>query len=155
MAWHDADQPDDLDPPITAEERAAAEAFRLELEAGKGGPFVDALKAAYSPVDLEIGELETLVRHAIGKKSQPSRRALIVLVPVTASLAMAAAALLLITPKDAGPVPSPLAASRSTQELFEQPFARIGDTSVRVDKIARARNSDFRMNYYSRRGVGP
>jgi hypothetical protein len=44
-------------------------------------------------------------------------------------------------------------ASRSTQELFAEPFPRQGGSSGRVDTIARARASDLRQNRFALWGV--
>jgi len=45
-----------------------------------------------------------------------------------------------------------LAKARSTQPLFDEPF-HAGETSARIDKIAMARASDYRNNYFAKRGV--
>ena len=43
--------------------------------------------------------------------------------------------------------------TRSTQSLFEEPFAPRGGASARIDRIAMARSSDLRENRFARWGV--
>lgn len=88
----------------------------------------------------------------------------------TGALAAAAAAVLVLStsgkrsaPSLASQSPAPgaavavaapaLAPSRSTQELFDEPFARSGGSSARIDRIAQARSRDLRQNRFRRWGV--
>jgi hypothetical protein len=43
--------------------------------------------------------------------------------------------------------------ARSTQALFDAPFARTGGESARIDRIAMARAQDYRDNQFAAWGV--
>lgn len=72
------------------------------------------------------------------------------------TLAFAAAALVLLAfgsnPKKPEEDGTRLAQSRSTQELFREPF-RADQGSARIDRIAMARSGDLRENRFARWGV--
>lgn len=155
----------------TAEELVAARAFRDELDAGTGDAafLQEALKAALNASPMEATkDVAAGVDAALGK-----RRAKVLLfrprtaLPAAAVLvAMAAAVLLYLKfdfqhmhPEIAGNLQASLVPARSTQELFDQPFERPnvldrGSKSVaRIDRIAAARDSDYRHNRFARWGV--
>jgi hypothetical protein len=169
---------DDPDAPPTAEELEAARALAEALE-GRGDDgleaagFASALRAAYDPRELDPARHETLLAKALGERAAPvirlderrrvaARRALR-WGGATGVLAAAAAAALVLWPGGrrepsldavASVAPPPeLAPSRSTQELFDEPFARSGGGSARIDRIAQARSRDLRQNRFRRWGV--
>ncbi|HEU4404945.1 MAG TPA: hypothetical protein VFS43_06595 [Polyangiaceae bacterium] len=170
---------DDPDAPPTAEELAAARALAEALEgrgeAGReGAEFASALRAAYEPAELDPARHEALLARALGEaggakvvrldeRRLAARRALR-WGGATTVMAAAAAAVLALWPGGRGEGPAPSAAvavapppalrpSRSTQELFDEPFARSGGGSARIDRIAQARSRDLRQNRFRRWGV--
>jgi hypothetical protein len=173
----DASWPDDFDAEPTAEELEAARALAEALEgrgAGLEAEFAGALKAAYEPEGLDPARHEALLASALGEKGatvvdlaerrRAAARRAVRWGGATGVLAAAAAAALVLWPggRREGQPPStatvaalapPALASRSTQELFEEPFARSGGGSARIDRIAQARSRDLRQNRFRRWGV--
>jgi hypothetical protein len=168
---------DDPDAPPTAEEleaaRALAEALEGRGEAGREATeFASALRAAYDPGELDPARHEALIDQALGSRGAvvvrlderrrvAARRALR-WGGATGVLAVAAAAVLVLWPggrrdPSLGPTAAleapPALASRSTQELFDEPFARSGGGTARIDRIAQARSRDLRQNRFRRWGV--
>lgn len=68
------------------------------------------------------------------------------------ALAAAAAFVVFVTRPAGAPLEPALARSRTTQELFHEPF-EAGRTSERIDRIATARERDARENRYALWGV--
>ena len=124
-----------------------------------------ALRAAWEPSDLSVEEHRSLVQRAESaldrrSKGGSGRAGWGSLVRVTfgraAVVALAASVLLVLwrgdpsTPIESRPV---LAASRSTQALFQERFAPTGGETARIDRIAMARAADLRDNEFAKWGV--
>lgn len=165
MSQQDDDQMQrELSPPATSEELEEARALRDALE-GKGEhPDVDlceSLRAAWAPRDLTPERHQELVQRAILRRGPRSGRVLYVAFGATSALALAAAVALLVTYQSAdGPSAGveaaasiSLARSRTTQPLFDEPFARHGGSSQRMDRIVDSRARDYRANLFARMGV--
>jgi hypothetical protein len=156
---------DELTPP-TPEELEQARALREALESDGDHPDAElcrALRAAYDPAEIEPRAHEWIVKRAV-LRTQPKRRAKIVALFATGTaLALAAGVVLVLSggvwSHDAGDhdtlATASLVRSRSTQPLFDAPFARHGGNSERMDRIASARGKDFRTNRFARMGVKP
>lgn len=147
---------DELDLPPTEEELREAARLRDALERGDD-PFVEALRAAHAPTDLPRAKHDALVDAALAaRKARPKGRVIRVAFGVGVAFVAAAAAALVVASGSLTPVPgAPLSVSRSTEDLFDQPFPREGGTSARVERIASARQRDLRRNQYARWGVKP
>jgi hypothetical protein len=140
---------------IDADERAEAEAFGASLDAD---PVVVALRAAWEPRAIDAAEHRAIVARALGSPhlrgeetgtnvvrfGRPARYTAI----ATAAFAIAAAFALRVTRVEE----APLARTRSTEPLFDEPF-KPGEASARIDKIALARASDYRDNRFAKWGV--
>lgn len=127
----------------TAEEIAAAAGVERDAL------FV-ALRNAWDPKGLPPDEHRAIVARALEARVVPLRRSNVVRITFTASaLAIAAAVVLYVS---APPRETPMARSRSTQDLFTEPF-KSGETTARIDKIAYARASDYRDNRFAKWGV--
>ncbi|MBX3231733.1 MAG: hypothetical protein KIT84_23095 [Labilithrix sp.] len=119
---------------------------------------VHALEAAWNPAALDPAEHRRIVDRATAGavvQLRPARRRLgVAIVTTTTVFALAAGVVLWITAVGpSGPKGEvALARARSTQPLFDEPF-KAGETSARIDRIALARSSDYRDNYFARRGV--
>lgn len=120
-----------------------------------------ALKAAWNPGALDAKEHERIVDRALAgavvRQLQPRSRLRVAAVTVSTVFALAAGMVLFLqtqsTSVRGGRVQEvALAKARSTQPLFDEPF-HAGETSARIDKIALARASDYRDNYFAKRGV--
>lgn len=147
----------------TGEELALSAELRDALEGKASLPeIVVALRAAWAPAALDDAEHRPLVERALASAPlgandlettpRPRRlRVARVALVSTATLALAATVLLWIVS-----VPFsdevPLARTRSTQPLFDEPF-RAGEASARIDRIAMARTSDYRDNRFAMWGV--
>ncbi|MCU0657282.1 MAG: hypothetical protein MUF64_19085 [Polyangiaceae bacterium] len=149
--------PDDLDPPPSAEERLAAEALARSLELGSphpDRPLVEALQAAYRPAPIDPARHEELLVQALAEARPPGR---LLAFPqrrwALLGAVAAAACLLLVGRSMRRPVPVALAASRSTQSLFQEQFPRQGGHSQRIDRIALARSRELRENRFAGWGV--
>lgn len=156
---------DELTPP-TSEELEQARALRDALEGDGDHPDAElcrALKAAYDPHEIDPRAHEWIVKRAV-LRTQPKRSAKVVaLIATGTALALAAGVVLVLSsgPRTSGPddhrglATASLVRSRSTQPLFDAPFARHGGSSERMDRIASARSKDFRANRFERMGVKP
>ena len=167
---------DDPDAPPTAEElaEAAALARALDGDAPPTGaldgrapptgarpphsalPLIEALQAAHHPGDLPRARNDELIVRALADAAParvlrfPSRPA----VARAAVVLAAAACLALVLGRSLRrPDAVPLAASRSSQELFAEPFPREGGGSARVDRVAAVRSRELRDNRFARWGV--
>ncbi len=154
-------------------ERAAAEQLRLALDGEEHhelGSLARELAMASRPSDLPPNRNAELVANALrdsgGRSADvvpfgPRRRAPPSRVPWTwgalaGALAAAAAVVVLVSGRSApssGPPPPNLVASRSTKDLFGEPFAAQGGESSRADRIADARHAELRANRFARWGV--
>lgn len=162
------------DDPITPEEAEAAEALRRALESSENAkaaeatdrasdaanPVADAallasLAAAHAPRDIDERAHRVLLAKALAQpRAKTVQRGVVIRVAFgfSATIAAAAAAVIVLrTPAPSGSANVPFVA-RSTQELFDEPFAA-GGTTARVDRIAQARASEFRDNQFARWGV--
>lgn len=158
----------------TAEELVDSQAFRDELAAGTGeAAFLqEALRAALSATteapDPEIAQRVEAALAARPKGRVLSFRPRAFLSGAAVFVAMAAAALLYVRFGHRGlgadvatSMQASLVPARSTQELFDQPFevsrgvdpTRSSNGVSRIDRIAAARNSDYRHNRFARWGV--
>ena len=131
------------------------------VEPSDDAAFLHAIALAHDPsraASLSPDLNARLVARALSKgaapKSRPGR--VIRVVFGGGMMAMAAAAALVLGFGSRGPAPAPeatkLAQSRSTQDLFREPF-RADQGSARIDRIAMARSSDLRENRFERWGV--
>jgi hypothetical protein len=145
---------DPLAPP-TEDEVRESERLRLALEnddvSHPGAALARALRAATSPEQLPEQQAHQLVAGAT------RRRPNVVYVTFGAvALGGAAAFALFVVRPGGAPAGAPsqanLVRSRTTQDLFHEPFER-GQASARIDRIASARERDWRQNQYARWGV--
>ena len=161
---------DDPDAPASAEEIALAEALRDALADAsidhEEAAIARAAALAHSPRALDPADLRAIVDRAVAeapkRKGRDGGRVIRVVFGVAAALSVAAAAILVLG-RDRGESAVLSAASqvqaqvltpvRSTQPLFQEPFARSGGGSARIDRIARARGADLRENRFALRGV--
>jgi hypothetical protein len=145
-----------LDP----EESRAALALRdaLDGRAEASSPeaaLAQALACAWNPKPLSDAEHEAILARALGTNVVAFRRRTItarVTFGVAGVLAVAASLFLVVKSSPRGEGEIPLARSRSTQELFTEPF-QPGEASARIDRIAMARASDYRDNRFAKWGV--
>ena len=171
----------DPDAPPSDEEFAAAARLREALENPHGGEpgaeLLRSLAAAHAPRSLDADEHHAILARAIavagaaGKQPLAKRRRGAVVTrlvfAVGTAVAIAAAMLLVIrrndaarlsdsTPRGSGTestLGAQLAVTRSTQPLFDAPFAAEGGETSRADRIAMARGADLRENRFARWGV--
>lgn len=119
---------------------------------------VAALRAAWNPTALDAKEHDRIVDRALAGaivQRNAGRSRLRVAVVTTTTVFALAAGVVLFLQTQAPPKATPevaLAKARSTQPLFGEPF-HAGETSARIDRIAIARASDYRNNYFAKRGV--
>ncbi|HRH00644.1 MAG TPA: hypothetical protein PLR99_30585 [Polyangiaceae bacterium] len=146
--------------PPTEDELRDARALMEALERGDGGgpaELLHAVKLASAPSAIETEDHERLVAKALaaadarGARARGGRVIRVAFGAVTA-FAVAAAVVLSITPSRGPRATAPLARSRSTQELFREPF-RASEASARIDRIAVARVGDLRENRFALWGV--
>jgi hypothetical protein len=130
---------------IDPDERARAEAFAASVDTD---PLVVALRAAWEPKELDPAEHRVLVAKSVGTNVVSWRRPARYTAVVSAALAIAAAFALRVTRVE----DAPLARTRSTEPLFDEPF-KPGEASARIDKIALARGADYRDNRFAKWGV--
>jgi hypothetical protein len=154
-----------LDPPAGSDETAKAEGLRAALEdprlANEEADLARALAAAWSPRDLPAVQHRALVDRALGRAGAARGRASWMQASLGASVVLALAASVCVVlwaerppSRFAGRVSaSSVAASRSTQSLFAERFARAGGETARIDRIALARAADFRDSEFARWGV--
>jgi hypothetical protein len=160
---HEADAPPEpsIDAEPSPEEARAASELREALAnpalPNDDAALLRALSLAQTPRPLAAGDHQAFLERAL-RKARPERRGQVIRVAfgaITATLAIAASVVFLVQPS-ATSLPAPTAALarvRSTQPLFDGPFAHQGGESSRVDRIALARASDFRDNQFTRWGV--
>lgn len=155
------------EPPPTAAELAAAERLRRGLEGEVDDPdaaLAEALRLAVAPLALDPARQRVLVERAL-EHARPARgRVIRVLFGSTLTLAAAAAGVAVALgafgdraksdgATAASRAATPLVASRSTEALFVEKFDAVGGTSARVDRIASAREADFRANRFASWGA--
>jgi hypothetical protein len=166
---------DDPDAPPSKEEEAASARLRDALAdatiTNADADLARALSLAEQPRDLDSAEHRVMVERAVGAM-RPKRNVVRVVFGAGTALALAAALVLvvgksLVLSRAGAPaesplsmahpgVPSPLAAARSTQDLFTEPFEKPlarGAISARIDRIAMARSTDLRENRFAMWGV--
>ncbi len=153
---HDESPPDDL-AACSDEERAAASALAAALDRPSGhadATFLRAVALAHAPTALEQREHEALISRALTRPRAADRGSVVrrVSFGVAAALSVAAALALLVRTSPTPTGPTRLAAARSTQALFDQPF-QAGAASARIDRIAVARQADLRDNRFAQWGV--
>lgn len=168
MADHESDLGPDAPPTEEELREARALAEALESRASTDSPRSplhsdDAafLRAVAIAEGIGVPELDPeknarLVERALARASstpEPKREGRVIRVAFGAVTALSLAAAVVFAIVKAPPAePSPaLAQSRSTQELFREPFH--GEASARIDRIAMARSSDLRENRFARWGV--
>jgi hypothetical protein len=157
---------DDPDAPPSEEERIASERLRDALAdpsiENADADLARALALAHEPREIDAAEHQKIVANAV-LRTRPPRRVVKVVFGVGTALALAAAFVLVFGKLDMTKGPSmtiPTAASlvpaRSTQDLFDEPFAKPlskGAASARIDRIAMARSGDLRENRFATWGV--
>jgi len=155
---------EDLDPAPTALELAEAAALRDELErpvatSSQLASLGLALRAANAPKDLDAAAHAALIDAAVRNFKPKPQRSNVIRVAfggtVASVLAVAAGMVLVLqqsTPDQVATAKVELAAARSTEPLFAEPF-QPGQTSARIDRIAMARGQDYRENRFRRWGV--
>lgn len=168
MADHESDLGPDAPPTEEELREARALAEALESRASTGAPDSplpsdDAafLRAVAVAEGIGIRELDPeknarLVERALARASttpEPKREGRVIRVAFGAltALSLAAAVVFAVVGAPKSELPPTLAQSRSTQELFREPFH--GEASARIDRIAMARSSDLRENRFARWGV--
>lgn len=144
------------------EELVESERLRRALEGDGDHPqaaLARALRVAAMPPAADGAATGRALRRAnLVAESAPKRNVVYVTFgAIAATLAVAAAALLLVRPveREAPALAAPgtaLVPSRSTQQLFSEKF-ETSDTSARVDRIASARERELRSNRYALWGV--
>ena len=160
---------DEREPNQSDLERAHALAEALDGKKEPSAPeerelaeLATSLRAANAPSDLSDREHEAILSRALSKTNGASTkkagggggRVIRVSFGAAGALALAAAIFLLVTrPKpqaDGDGEVAQIVRSRSTAPLFSQPF-KPGDASARIDRIAMARERDFRENRFTSR----
>lgn len=148
----------------TAEELALAPELRDALERAErggaaGSPDAElaiALRSAFRPRDLAEHEHRARIEQALRPRADvvplARARARRVGVAITTALAVAAGLVVWTTVAVRTAEQAPLARTRSTEELFHEPFSS-GGASARIDRIALARASDYRDNRFAEWGV--
>ncbi len=157
--------PDDPDAPATPEELAAAEELRAALEDPsrdhEAAALLRAASLAHAPRPLDEAEHRVLVEAAVAKMpaKREKRGGIVIRVAFGAAasaVALAAGIALFFQASEESAPPHAkveLVHVRSTQALFDEPFAKQGGTTARIDRIAMAREDDLRENRFSRWGV--
>ncbi len=163
---------DDPDAPPSEEEKIASARLRDALGDPKipnaDAELARALSLADEPRPLAEEEHRAIVERSLAT-AKPRGQVIRVAFGVATAVALAAAAVLVLGRLDmaeapraadmraAGPVRiASLAPVRSTQELFDEPFAKPlsrGAASARIDRIAMARAGDLRENRFAMWGV--
>jgi hypothetical protein len=160
---------DDPDAPPSEEETIASERLRDALAdpsvASDDADFARSLALMHEPHEIGRNEHRAIVDRSIAK-AKPRGRVIRVAFGVGTALSLAAAAVLVLgrldmrasAPTAAQVVPPALVQARSTQELFDEPFAKplspgLHAASARIDRIAMAREGDLRENRFAMWGV--
>lgn len=160
---------DDPDAPPTEEEKIASERLRDALADPRienaDAELARALAQAHAPRELGKDEHDAIVRAALAK-AKPRGRVIRITFGLATTLALAAAAVLVLGRFDMAKSPAAdmsarasapsLVPARSTQDLFDEPFAKPlskGAASARIDRIAMARAGDLRENRFAMWGV--
>jgi hypothetical protein len=151
---------DDIrDPPPTDEELAESARLRDALAdssvKNEDADFLRSLALSHEPRAIGEDAHSTIVGRATARMANRRGRVIrLAFGGVTAALALAAAAILLVGKVGQGPdVSAQLLRSRSTQPLFDQPFTARNGASVRIDRIAMAREADLRENRFLQWGI--
>jgi hypothetical protein len=160
--------PDDPDAPPSEEERVLSERLRDALAdpslPNPDADFARALALAHAPREIDPSEHKKIVAQAV-LRAKPRGRVVQGVFGVATALALAAAAVLVVGRLDmqgkaassaVSQATAPLVPVRSTQELFDEPFAKPlsrGAASARIDRIAMARAGDLRENRFAMWGV--
>jgi len=167
---------DDPDAPASEEEKIASARLRDALEdpklASADAELARALALAGEPRAIDEVEHREIVDRAVSK-AKPRGRVIRVVFGVSTALALAAAAVLFVGTVNRAAEPSRSASvgiapgaavaqaqvlvpTRSTQALWDEPFAKPlsrGAASARIDRIAMARAGDLRENRFAMWGV--
>ncbi len=148
----------DLDPPPSEEERIASARLRDALAdpavPNDDAEFARTLALAHAPREIASDDHRAIVDRAVANV-RPRGKLVRAAFGAVATLALAAAAMLALGRADMSQNKQLLRA-RSTQELFDEPFAKPlshGAASARMDRIAMARGSDLRENRFAMWGV--
>ncbi len=147
------------------DEMAKAEALRRALadadESDRDGlaELAESLRAAHAPSELSQKDHEEILSRALPPAKSGGGRVIRVTFGVVSAMAIAAGLLLYLRPiapgKDpASEAPIAWARSRSTAPLFSEPWKR-GESTARIDRIALAREHDFRENRFNSRLAAP
>jgi hypothetical protein len=165
---------DDPDAPATEEERVLSEQLRDALgdpsQKNEAAELARALSLGFAPRSIAEVEHRAIVERALaGAPARsnvvpfgPRRRARAgVVIGVATALSLAAGAIVVLGQMGAQEETAALrrtprvqmVQTRSTQPLFEEPFARTGGASARIDRIAMARAGDLRENRFAKWGV--
>jgi len=147
---------DPLAPPTDAELVASAR-LRAALDGGpstQDSRLAQAFAAAARPTRLDAHDAQRLVEDALAPRRPRSNVIYVAFGSAVAVTAAAATLLLFLGPGRQHPTPPAAAfvSSRSTTDLFVEKF-RTGETSLRIDRIAEARERDLRQNRYLAWGV--
>ncbi len=161
-----SDRPDsEVDAPPTQEEIARAEELRAALDdprrSDESAELARALTAAWSPSDLAPERHRAIFNRALSLADARRHRARASTASIGAGAILAlAAGVCIVVWAARGPsvppargAPSPVAFSRSTQELFAERFSPRGGETSRIDRIALARGADLRANEFAKWGV--
>ena len=139
--------------PPTADELRESERLRQALETGDGAhpgaALARALRAATHPDSLAPEENRRVAGRAVVRRPN----VVYVTFGAVALAAAAAFAVLFASPRLEKSAAAPeLARSRSTAELFHEPFEP-GQASARIDRIALSREREWRDNQYALWGL--
>lgn len=112
------------------------------------------LRAANAPTELSAKDHEEILSRAVPAAKSGGGRVIRVTFGVVSTMAMAAALILYLRPSPpSSEAPIAWARSRSTAPLFSEPWRR-GEATARIDRIALAREHDFRENRFAARLAG-
>jgi hypothetical protein len=142
----------DPDAPPTEEELIESERLRQALEDGTSthpdAELARALRHAIDPRPLDELTHRRILDRAVPRRQWYRRPEIFVGFAAAAAIVIAATSL----QRPTAPAAS-LVTPHTTQALFNEPFAREGETSKRMDAIVASRNRDLRANRYARWGV--
>jgi hypothetical protein len=168
----------DPDAPISDEERILAERLRDALadrtRSHEDADFARSLALSHEPGEISAEEHRAIVERAIGlrkpradvvplERARLRKRGAVIAAGVATVATLAAGAVFIAGRLDVRGVPASTAQAsaglvhvRSTQSLFDEPFAKPlshGAASARIDRIYVARESDLRENRFAMWGV--